>query len=163
MSNDFDLIKQKAKEFDEMISVSNILHPPSSVQEYFVMKKTELWAMSDPDLHAAIFELSQYLIYLTRIKGEMEFRSKWLEQKLDNLLENAAITQPGKTLKERKALAYKADPEFVELNNEFQEVKMKYTKIKDLPDPINALLFSLKEILKDRLQDKRYGKISSAE
>ena len=163
MNEDFNLIKQKAEEFDKKIAISKVVSPPAVVETYFTMKKTEMWSMSDNDLHAAIFELSQYLIYLVRFKGEMEFRSKWLEQKLDNLLEDAANKQQGKTLKERKALAYKNNPEFTQLNNEFQEVQMKYTKIKDLSDPINALMFSLKEILKDRIQDKRYGKTTSAE
>ena len=120
-----------------------------------MLNRTQLDTLSGKDLDRAIYIASQYFIYISNRCGIAEGYKNYIEDLyVDKLDEEASKIdiKAHKTLKERESIALQNNQDLKALRAKLETAKLRYSKIKLLPEAAREMLHTFKKIMERRLK-----------
>jgi hypothetical protein len=150
----YEKMEVEIKEFEKEMGIDKVVKP-SEVQKYLGMSRAELNTMNNQELDGALLVLSQYYVFIASAVGRAESESNRLDIELEDELNKGASTQSKSTLKERKAIFLKTNPEIAQLSEESKISSEKYLRVRLIPDSIKEMIQSVKAIYRRRTGEKQ--------
>jgi len=151
MSEKFEELMDKWHNID---GTKNIIKPPE-IEKYFQLNREEINALSLSELDYTMYVVSQYLIFISSICGTAEGYRNFVEDKYDDLLDEEASkldSKVYKTLKERQSIALQKSDELKKFKDKLAMAKLRYSKIRFLPDAAREFLSVLKRMIDRRIK-----------